>query len=220
MNPNLPSSPRAMISTTPWQTTHWFKEALPKSFIKGEYIYHQGDSYQGLYYIKKGIVALKHVSATGREYLLRFYKCQSIFGHRAMLSSEPYYASAVALEPLEVLFLPKEQAWDLFERNPHWYKELAIYLAKDLGGCEKQRIMISENQILARTAQALLYLKEFFPQRNWTRQEIAEYISSTATTVIKALAELERRGLIRQQGRRIDVLNREGLLAIPEDEVF
>jgi DNA-binding transcriptional regulator YhcF (GntR family) len=44
--------------------------------------------------------------------------------------------------------------------------------------------------------------------------------ASTPTTITKALAELERRGLIVQTGRKIEIKDREGLLAIEEDETF
>ena len=72
--------------------------------------------------------------------------------------------------------------------------------------------MILENQILSRTAQAIIYLKDLYPEHNWTRQEIANFCASTVSTVIKAMAELEDMGLIKQQGRSIEILKREELL--------
>lgn len=79
--------------------------------------------------------------------------------------------------------------------------------------------MILENQILPRTAQALVYLKELHPAHKWTRQEIANFSASTVSTIIKALAELEAKGLIRQEGRSIDILNREGLIALQDHDL-
>ncbi|MCS6837281.1 MAG: Crp/Fnr family transcriptional regulator [Bdellovibrionaceae bacterium] len=198
----------------------WFQSAIPQSYQKGDIIYHQGEPHKGLFYIQKGVVGIRHTTHSGREHLLRLYKCHSFFGHKALLTHEPYFANAFAMEPVQLLFLPKGQALELFEKNPLFYRELADLLAKDLARCEIQRVMILENQILARTAQAIVYLKEFFPNRHWTRQEIADFIASTSTTVIKALGELERRGLIEQSGRHIIIKDREGLLAIHEDEVF
>jgi CRP-like cAMP-binding protein len=72
--------------------------------------------------------------------------------------------------------------------------------------------MILENQILSRTAQTIIYLKDIHPNHNWTRQEIANFCASTVSTIIKAMAELEDMGLISQKGRSIDILDREGLL--------
>jgi CRP-like cAMP-binding protein len=57
-----------------------------------------------------------------------------------------------------------------------------------------------------------IYLKDLHPERNWTRQEIANFCSSTVSTVIKTLAEREDKKLIRQAGRVIEVLDRTALV--------
>jgi len=196
------------------------RASMPLTIKKGESLYNQGDEAKGIYFVRKGIVGLKHVTPSGCEHLLRFFKCDHFFGHRSLLIQEPYYATAIALEACDLLFLPKQESLALLEREPHLYKALAQVLAEELKRAELQRVLISENQILARTAQSLIYLKELFPDHNWTRQEIADFVASTPTTIIKALAELESRGLIDQIGRRIEIKNRDGLLAIEENEAF
>lgn len=211
-------------STTDQSELILFKELLKDSveqhFRKGEFIYQQGEISKGIFVVKKGIVGLKHVTLSGREHLLRFFKCDNYFGHRSFLTDDIYHATAVALEPCVLAFIPKQQMWQALNRNIHLYQSLAKVLAQELKKCELQRVLILENQILARTAQAIVYLKELFPTHNWTRQEIADFVASTPTTIIKALAELENRQLIAQEGRRIDILNRDELLNIEEDAVF
>lgn len=196
------------------------KDSVELTFRKGDFIYQQGEISKGLYVVQKGIVGLKHVTLSGREHLLRFFKCQEYFGHRSLLTDDTYHATAVALEHCSIAFVPKQQMWQALEKNTSLYQSLAKVLAQELKKCELQRVMILENQILARTAQAIVYLKELFPTHNWTRQEIADFVASTPTTIIKALAELENRQLILQEGRRIDILNRNELLNIEEDAVF
>lgn len=196
------------------------KDSIELNFRKGDFIYQQGEASKGLFVVIKGIVGLKHVTLSGREHLLRFFKCQEYFGHRSFLTDDVYHATAVALEGCVLAFIPKQQMWQALERNLSLYQSLAKVLARELKKCELQRVMILENQILARTAQAIVYLKELFPTHNWTRQEIADFVASTPTTIIKALAELENRQLILQEGRRIDILNRDELLNIEEDAVF
>jgi CRP-like cAMP-binding protein len=61
-------------------------------------------------------------------------------------------------------------------------------------------------------------LKDLHPDHNWTRQEIANFCASTVSTVIKALSELEELNLIKQDGRSIQVLNRDGLIALQDNE--
>ncbi len=102
--------------------------------------------------------------------------------------------------------------------SPVLLKDVVVVLAKELRQAEIQHVMILENQILARAAQALIYLKDLHPEHSWTRQEIANFCASTVSTIIKTLAELEARGLILQEGRAITILNREGLLLL-QDEI-
>ena len=102
--------------------------------------------------------------------------------------------------------------------HPELYKHLIHVLSKELRRCEVQHVMILENQILARTAQALVYLKDLHPKHPWTRQEIANFCASTVSTVIKALAKLEAMNLIRQDGRQIEILDRDSLINLQEND--
>lgn len=184
---------------------------------RGEAIYRQGDAAEGLYFVESGLVGLVLIGEqSGKEHLVRFFRPGQVFGHRALFSDDGYHGTATALEPTKLLFLPKSQVFEAFEKNPNSYRDLVKVLALELRRCEVQHVMILENQILPRTAQALVYLKELHPDHQWTRQEIANFCASTVSTIIKALAELERLQLIRQTGRRIDILDREALISLTD----
>lgn len=194
--------------------------SIQQSYGRGDFIYYQDEPPKGLFLIQKGLVGLKHVTASGHQHLMRLFKCHQVFGYISFLTGQNYNASAVALEPTQLSFITRDKAYQILDRDPKLWRVLAQIAAFDLRQCEMQKTFINENQVLARTAQALIFLKNFHPYHRWTRAEISEFIASTPTTVIKALAELERRGLIRQKGRQIEILDSEGLLNIPEDDVF
>lgn len=188
---------------------------------RGEAFYRQGDPPKGLYFVEEGLVGLTLVGASsGKEHLLRFFKAPDFFGHRSMLASEPHHATALALEKTKVNFLPRQVVAIALEKYPKLYQEISKVLSLELRRAEVGHVMILENQVLARTAQAIIYLKEIHPSHPWTRQEIANFCASTTSTIIKAMGELESRGLIRQEGREIIILNREGLISIDETETF
>jgi CRP-like cAMP-binding protein len=184
---------------------------------RGEFIYQQGDQPQGLYFIESGLVGLVLIGLnSGKEHLLRFFRTGQFFGHRALFSKEGYHGTTVALESTRLLLVPKEAVLSALNRHPQLYSALVVVLAKELRRCEEQHVMILENQILARIAQALVYLKDLTPEHNWTRQEIANFCASTTSTVIKAMAELENLKLIKQTGRQIEILNRDGLINLQD----
>jgi CRP-like cAMP-binding protein len=183
------------------------------NFKRGDQIYHATDKPKGIYFIEVGLVGLLIIgSDSGKEHLLRFFKTSQFFGHRSLFSDEDHHGNAIALEPTKLRLVPRNIVLSVLDTHPELYKEITIVLAKELRRCELQRVMILENQILSRTAQALIYLKDLYPNHNWTRQEIANFCASTVSTVIKAMAELEAMNLISQKGRSIEIIDRDGLL--------
>ena len=168
--------------------------------------------------MKKGLVGLVVMGASGKEHLLRFFREEQFFGHRSIFSQETHHASTVALDSTVVIKIPKEVFLKALDESPLLYKQLVQVLSRELGRSEVQRVMILENQILARTAQSLVYLKDMHPDHAWTRQEIANFCASTVSTVIKAMTKLETLGLIHQAGRTIEILDRDGLLNLQDQD--
>lgn len=194
------------------------KESVRKEFKRGDIVYTMGDEPRGVFFIEKGLVGLTIIGqSSGKEHLLRFFKCGEFFGHRALFSNEGYHGTTTVLEPTVVLFVPKEIVLATLDKKPLLYRDILFIIAKELRRCEEQHVMILENQILSRIAQAVIYLKDLHPTHNWTRQEIANFCASTVSTVIKALSELEDRELIQQEGRVIHILDREALLALKDE---
>lgn len=191
------------------------------SFKRGEAIYRQGDTPTGMYFVKKGLVGLVIVAAqSGKEHLLRFFRQGQFFGHRALFSEEGYHGSTIALEATEIRFVPREVILSAIAKHPELLKEVVQVLSKELRRSETHQVMILENQILGRIAQSLVYLKDIHPEHNWTRQEIANFCASTVSTVIKGMARLEDLGLIEQEGRAVRLVDREGLLALVENDAI
>lgn len=184
---------------------------------RGDSIYKQGDDPRGIYFVKKGLVGLVILGMTGKEHLLRFFRQDQFFGHRSLFSDEKYHASAVALEPAVLHLVPKATILSALQKQPQMLFDVVKVLSRELRRCENQHVMVLDHQIDVRVAQALIYLKDLHPEHNWTRQEIANFCASTVSTVIKALADLESRGLILQEGRSIEILDREALISLQDD---
>lgn len=189
------------------------KNSRTLEFKRGEHIYRASERPNGIYFIESGLVGLLIIGKeSGKEHLLRFFKSGQFFGHRSLFSEEQYHGNTIALGPTRLHLIPKNVILEVLEAHPSLYKEIVLVIAKELRRCESQHVMILENQILNRTAQSIIYLKDLYPEHNWTRQEIASFCASTVSTVIKAMAELENLGHISQKGRSIEILNREALL--------
>lgn len=210
-----------MLFTTIWKDAdksileRLDQNSITLEFKRGDVIYSPGEAPKGLYLVINGLVGLSIVGEdSGKEHLLRFFTSGQFFGHRSLFSDEVYHANSIALEKTTLKLLPKNVLNQILEDHPILYKDLLKYLGKELRRAENLHVMILENQILSRTAQAIIYLKNLHPNHNWTRTEIANFTASTTSTIIKAMAQLEDMGLIRQTGRSIEILNKEELLKL------
>ena len=74
----------------------FLKSAQSIEFKRGDVIYAPGDSPEGIYFIKKGLVGLVILGLSGKEHLLRFFREDQFFGHRTLFSEEKYHASTIA----------------------------------------------------------------------------------------------------------------------------
>lgn len=197
----------------------WQTAASVLQVKRGETIYQRGDTPKGIYFVREGLIGLTILGMSGKEHLLRFFRKGQFLGHRSLFSEESYHATTTALEQTELILVPKSVVLKTLTEQPQYYRPFVEVLSKELRRCEVQRIMVLENQVLSRTAQSLIYLKDLHPDHIWTRQEIANFCASTVSTVIKALAKIEDMGLIAQKGRSIEIIDREGLLQLEENGI-
>lgn len=72
----------------------------------GEYLFHQGDASNGeCYVLDDGLVQISKCTADGRELFLDLSKPGDIIGEMAVLDDRPRMASAMVLEPSEVVII-------------------------------------------------------------------------------------------------------------------
>ncbi len=197
------------------QLLNW---GIPRTYQRGDHVYDEGESAKGLYYIKSGLTGLIKYAPNGSENLIRIFKSQQFFGHRSLFSGEKHHGSAKCLEPTEILFCNNDLVFQVFDGEPRSYFFLARALAKELRRAEERSLVVSEGDVIERVSSALLLFKKLQPDHLWTRTEIANYCASRTPTVIKALGQLESQGIIRQQGRTIEIIDENHLVRILNGE--
>lgn len=179
-------------------------------------IFSAGGDPDGIYLLKKGLIGLTYNSEEGGEHLLRIFKPGQFFGHRSLFAGDQYHANAICMEDSEIFFIERKKLFELLERNPKLSLQFLKNLAMELKHCETHRVMLTEKDVIERAAESIVYLMEISENHKWTRNDIAKYCESTSTTIVKALAVLEEQNLIKQEGHKIIILNREGLLSFKQ----
>ncbi|NUN06067.1 MAG: Crp/Fnr family transcriptional regulator [Bdellovibrio sp.] len=181
-------------------------------FKAGQVIFYAGNDPLGIFTIQSGLVKLEVTSATGAAHTLRLVGPGGALGYRSMFASEPYHASAVAVEDCELCFVPKAEIMNIFKAHPALAMKLLSHISKDLRLAEEKWMDQMDKGAPERIAEALLFLQDHFTHQNWTRREIAQWAGTTPETVIRTLANFEKDGLIDQtDGRNIRILSRDKL---------
>lgn len=183
-----------------------------RSFKRNQFIYHEGDSPQGLYFVEEGLIGLFHVSESGKETFLRVFAKNSIFGHRSYFASEKYHASTIALTDTKIKNLSPTECESFFKEKPDVLRSITTELAQDLGKAEIRLAGLQDKTTNQRIAESLIFLKLKYPEKIWTRKEIAEYSCSSSESVTRFLTFCEEQNIIQRIGRDFKILEREKLL--------
>lgn len=181
-------------------------------FKAGQVIFYADNDPLGIFTIQSGLVKLEVTSPTGGAHTLRLVGPGGALGYRSLFASEPYHASAIAVEDCELCFIPKAEIMNIFKTHPELAMKLLSHISKDLRLAEEKWMDQMDKGASERIAEALLFLQDHFSHQNWTRREIAQWAGTTPETVIRTLSQFEKDGLIDQtDGRSIRILSKDKL---------
>ncbi len=182
-------------------------------FKAGQNLFYAGNPALGIFCIISGTVKLEVQDEEGNTKIAQVYSKGGMLGYRALFSDDKYMSSAIAVEQTELCFIPKTTIMELVKKNPELALKFLKQLSDDFRMMESRLHRISSSSAVERIAEALLFLRENFQDKNWTRKEISEWAGTTTETVIRTLADFEKEGLIEQTGRLITISKRDKLLA-------
>ncbi|MFA5404737.1 MAG: Crp/Fnr family transcriptional regulator [Ignavibacteria bacterium] len=190
-------------------------------YKKGQVIFFEGNYPDGLFCIREGKVKVFKIGSTGKEQIIRFAKNGDALGYRALLVGEIYSASASALEDSHICFIRKETVFELFKSNHNFSLSLLKLLSRDLEDVENKMVKLAQKPVRDRLAEALLILKETYgtdKQGNinisLSREDFASIVGTATETVIRLLADFKKENLISTKGKKIKILDIDGLVKI------
>lgn len=185
-------------------------------FDAQEEIFEEGQRCDGLWVLAKGRVRLYHSDADGHQHIVSFRGPSAPLELAAALDGRPYSASATALEPCTLIFLPHAMLSSLSRRYPVTIRNVVDQLCVELRQRDISNAVSALRDARGRICCALLQLlRQYGVQVNGahridyrlTRQDIADRSGVTLETAIRVLSEFQRRGIIRTQSQVIDILN-------------
>jgi CRP-like cAMP-binding protein len=177
---------------------------------KGEPIFEEGDAVNGIYCITTGVCKMSKLSPNGKDQIVKLVKAGELIGQRSMISDEPANLSAVALEDMEVCFIPKSEVLNMFDKNNQFSLNMMKTICGDLKEASEHMISISQKTVKERLAETLVYLEVSFGKNadgslhiQLSREELAGMIGTATESCIRLLSDFNKLGLIALIGKKI-----------------
>jgi CRP-like cAMP-binding protein len=190
---------------------------------KGEPIFEEGETINGVYCIKDGFCKLSKLSTNGKDQIVKLVKAGELLGQRSMVSDEPANLSAVALEDMEVCFIPKSEILGFFNKNNQFSLGMMKSICGDLKESDLHVVSMAQKTVKNRLAETLLYLQDTFGKNadntlkiQLSREELAGMIGTATESCIRILSEFNKSGLIELVGKKIAIKDVNKLKKVAE----
>lgn len=188
---------------------------------KGSYIFSEGDHLKGVYCIKSGVCKLIKLSSNGRNQIVKFIKRGDLLGQRSIISDDAVSLSAVAIEDMEVCFIPKVDILSVFKQNANFSTEIVNDICYDLKLANDQIVRMANKTVRARFATILIELEEEFGvdqdqnlRLKLSREEYANLIGTATESMIRMFANFSKENLIELKGKKVKITDRDRLRQI------
>jgi CRP-like cAMP-binding protein len=185
---------------------------------KGEPIFEEGEVTNGIYCIKDGVCKLSKLSDNGKDQIVKLVKPGELLGQRSMISDEPANLSAVALEDMEVCFIPRSEVMQFFTQNNQFSMNVMKTICEDLKGADDHMVNMAQKTVRQRLAETLIYLEDTFGKNEdgtlhiqLSREELAGMIGTATESCIRLLSELNKSEYIELIGKKIKLLDKNKL---------
>lgn len=180
----------------------------------GEIIFQEGAPTFGLYFIHEGRVKLVKRTLGGKKQILKLSGAGEILGETTLFDKGSHIAYAKTLQDSQVGFVERGDFFHFLEKNSAASFRIFEHLSEQLKAFQCRLAERSYNGSKERLARLILKLGESGIELS--RTELAEIAGVSSKTAIRTLGELEDRGFITVEDRKIAVLEEESLMNLAE----
>jgi CRP-like cAMP-binding protein len=177
---------------------------------KGEPLFEEGETLKGVFCIKDGICKLSKLSSNGKDQIVKLVKAGELLGQRSMISDDTTNLSAIALDDMEVCFIPKSEILSFFDHNNQFSMNVMKTICGDLKEADDHMVSMAQKTVKERLAETLIYLHDTFGTNEdrslyiqLSREELAGMIGTATESCIRLLSEFNKLGYIELVGKKI-----------------
>lgn len=178
---------------------------------EGETLFERGDIGDGCYWLRRGVLAVYVVSASGEQRILAILGPNAIVGELAMIDGLPRSASIRALRACELNFVSRAAFTDMLRQHPELYGDIVKTLAARLRQTDEDMAASSFQSVRARVARALLQCARHLGEEvgagrvmirhSITQSDLAAMAGVARESVSRTLGEWQRQKVLQGSSR-------------------
>ena len=188
---------------------------------KGEIIFEEGEALNGVYCVRDGVCKLSKLSVNGKEQILKLAFKGDMLGQRSLLGNERSNLKAVAVNDMQICFIPKQNVIGNLNKNITFSLDIMKQMAHDLKDADNTIVNMAQKTVKKRLADTLIYIYKNFgvDEKNYlkivlSREDYANIVGTATESAIRIFSKFKKDGLIRISGKQIGILDLEGLRRI------
>jgi CRP/FNR family cyclic AMP-dependent transcriptional regulator len=174
---------------------------------QGETLFERGDTGDGCYWLRHGVLAVCVASATtGDQRILALLGPGAIVGELAMIDGLPRSASVRAVRDCELTFVGRAAFTDMLHQHPELYVDIVKTLAARLRHSDEDMAASSFLTVRARVARALLQFARLLGEEagpgqilirhRVTQADLAAMAGVARESVSRTFRELHRQKIV------------------------
>lgn len=202
--------------------------AVIRRLSRGDVLFVVDEEAQGMFVIVSGSVRAFRMNSDGREQVLHVERAGATLAEVPVFDDGPYPATASAEEDTVLIFIHKRDFRQFLLAHPH----LALTALKIMAGRLRRHAELVESLSLREVGQRLaqLFLSEAADRGRLkagrteialqlSHQQLAARVGSVREVVTRALARLQKEGLIILDGRTLVIVDRDRLASYARNSV-
>lgn len=185
-----------------------------KTVKKGEIIFEEGDTLNGVYCVKDGICKMSKLSANGKDQIVKLIVKGDLMGKNSIIREESANLTAVALNDMEVCFIPKQEILNDLKKNPNFSMTVLKKMTNDLKTSENIIVNMAQKSVKQRLADLLIYINDSFGVDEngflkivLSREDYANVVGTATESAIRILSQFKKAGYISTEGKQIKIEN-------------
>ena len=191
-----------------------------RRYSRGSLIISEGEEAEGFFVLISGKIKVYKLSPDGKEQILHIISPGETFAEAALFAGSTYPAFAESLIDTRVLFFSKEGFLNLIRKNPqislNMIASLSHWLRKFVNLVEE----LSLKDVSSRLSKYLLDLaaksgrsseRGIECELDISKSQLASQLGTISETLSRALRKLRERRIIKVEGKRITILQKEVL---------